>query len=121
MKPQIVKADPSKEFFAPSERCYILETWHGNADAMTFARARVTPGVTTEWHALEGVSERYIITEGTGRMEVADLAPVDVVPGDTVFIPAGVRQRITNTGTQDLIFYCVCTPPFQAGCYRPLE
>lgn len=121
MKPQIAKADETREFFAPSERCYVLETWHGAADSMTFARARVLPGVTTEWHALEGVTERYIVAEGTGRMEVGDLAPADVASGDTVFIPAGVRQRITNTGAKDLVFYCVCTPPFNPGCYRPLE
>jgi len=121
MKPEIAKADAAKEFFAPSERCFILETWQSAGDTMTIARARVTPGVTTEWHALEGVSERYVIAEGTGRMEVGDLPPAEVAPGDTIFIPAGVRQRITNTGAQDLIFYCVCTPPFQPNCYRPLE
>jgi len=121
MRPEIVKADAAQEFFAPSERCYILETWHGPADSMTIARARVTPGVTTEWHALAGVTERYIIAEGSGRMEVGDLPPADVRPGDTVFIPADVRQRITNTGAGDLVFYCVCTPPFRPDCYRPLE
>lgn len=121
MRPRIEKADPSREFFAPSERCYILETWRAPDYSMSFARARVTPGVTTEWHALEGVVERYIITEGKGRMEVGDLPPTDVAPGDTVYIPAGVRQRITNTGPRDLVFYCVCTPPFSPDCYRPLE
>ena len=54
-------------------------------------------------------------------MEVGDLPPADVAPGDTVFIPAGVRQRITNTGSGDLVFYCICTPPFTPECYRPRE
>ena len=121
MQPKIAKANGSEEFFAPSERCFILETWHDTGDSMTFARTRVAPGVATEWHALDGVTERYIVVEGTGRMEVGDLPPTEVAPGDTVFIPAGVRQRITNTGAQDLIFYCVCTPPFNPACYRPLE
>ncbi|MGH9794397.1 MAG: cupin domain-containing protein [Candidatus Acidiferrales bacterium] len=121
MRPKIVKSDAAKEFFAEAERCYILETWRSADDAMTIARARVEPGVTTAWHALEGVTERYIIASGAGRMEVGDLPPAAVGPGDTVFIPAGVRQRITNTGATDLIFYCVCTPPFMPACYRDLE
>jgi mannose-6-phosphate isomerase-like protein (cupin superfamily) len=121
MPPKIGKCDESKEFFAAQERCYIVETWRSSDDRMTIARARVEPGVTTAWHALEGVTERYIIASGAGRMEVGDLPPTDVSPGDTVFIPAGVRQRITNTGAADLIFYCVCTPPFTPACYRDLE
>jgi mannose-6-phosphate isomerase-like protein (cupin superfamily) len=121
MQPKIVKCDAASEFFATQERCHIVETWRTSDDSMTIARARVEPGVTTAWHALDGVTERYIIASGSGRMEVGDLPPADVGPGDTVFIPAGVRQRITNTGSSDLIFYCVCTPPFTPECYRDLE
>ncbi len=121
MKPIIARADAAKEFFAEPEGCWILETWRSPEDSMTIARARVAPGVTTAWHALDGVTERYLIAGGTGRMEVGDLPPADVAPGDTVFIPAGVRQRIANTGPRDLVFYCVCTPPFAPECYRDLR
>jgi mannose-6-phosphate isomerase-like protein (cupin superfamily) len=120
MKPRVEKTDAGKEFWT-AERCWILETWRSPDDQMTIARARVAPGVTTAWHALAGVTERYIIASGRGRMEVGDLPPAEVAPGDTVFIPAGTRQRITNTGTDDLVFYCVCTPPFSPDCYRDLE
>ena len=120
MQPKIVKADAAKEFFT-DERCWIFETWSSPDDPeLSIARARVVPGVTTAWHALEGVAERYVIAEGTGRMEVGDLPPADVTPGDAVFIPPGVRQRITNTGAADLVFYCICTPRFTPACYRPL-
>lgn len=121
MKPQIAKADAAREFRAEHERCYILEMWRSDDDTLTIARARVRPRVTTAWHALDGVTERYVIAEGKGRMEVGDLPPADVAPGDTVFIPAGVRQRISNTGAGDLVFYCICPPPFTPECYRPLE
>ncbi len=121
MQPQVAKAAGNKEFFT-LERCFILETWNAPEDgALTIARARVEPGVTTQWHALEGVTERNIIAEGRGRMEVGDLPPAKVGPGDTVFVPPGVRQRITNIGQADLIFYCVCTPRFFPECYRNLE
>ena len=38
-----------------------------------------------------------------------------------VRIPAGVRQRIRNTGPTDLVFLCICTPRFEQSAYRELE
>lgn len=121
MKPAIAKFDRSKEF-STEERCYIVEMWNTPDDSgMSIAQARVERGVTTAWHALDGVDERYVITSGRGRMEVGDLPPAEVGPGDTVFVPAGARQRIANVGAQDLVFLCICTPRFTPACYQPLE
>jgi mannose-6-phosphate isomerase-like protein (cupin superfamily) len=120
MKAGILTQNLAKEF-ATSERCYIIESCNASNDRLSIARARVEPGVTTKFHCVEGTEERYIIAEGKGRVEIADLAPQEVRPGDVVLIPAGVRQRITNTGSVDLIFYCVCTPPFEQSAYRELE
>jgi len=39
--------------------------------------------------------------------------------GDVVVIPPMTSQKIANTGTTDLVFYCVCTPPFTQECYVP--
>src|SRR5215472_3382331 len=115
------KHDASKEFSTP-ERCHIIETFNSAADeSLSIARARVEPGITTAWHHVESTVERYIIAEGRGRVEVGDFPPSNVSPGDVVIIPAGVRQRITNTGDQDLIFYCVCTPRFLQQNYRTPE
>ena len=115
------KHDASKEFSTP-ERCHIIETFNSGADeSLSIARARVEPGVTTAWHKVEGTVERYIIAEGRGRVEVGDFPAEEVGPGDVVIIPAGVRQRITNIGHGDLVFYCVCTPRFQSHNYRTLE
>jgi mannose-6-phosphate isomerase-like protein (cupin superfamily) len=36
-------------------------------------------------------------------------------------IAAGERQRITNTGSQDLIFNAVCTPRFKVENYIDCE
>jgi len=120
MKPLILKQDLSKEFWT-EERCSIIESANASNDNLSIARVRVDPGITTQWHALDDTDERYIIAEGRGRIEVGNLGAQDVGPGDVVLIPAGVRQRITNTGDSDLIFYCVCTPPFQQGVYRRME
>ena len=117
MQPEIRRADPSQEF-ATRENCFILEMDNDPANPDTsIARARVRPGVTTEWHRLEGIVERYIIVRGRGRVEVGDLPPTMVSEGDVVRIPANMPQRITNVGDEDLVFLCVCTPRFVQSAY----
>jgi mannose-6-phosphate isomerase-like protein (cupin superfamily) len=112
---------PGKEFFTP-EQCYIIEVSNGADDeAASIARARVAPGVTTHWHRVKDTAERYVILEGRGRVEVGELPPQDVKPGDVVLIPPSVRQRITNTGEKDLIFLAVCTPRFRNEAYEDLQ
>ena len=107
-------------FFA--EGCFITEWWNTSADeAVSVARARVEPGVTTRWHRLRGVTERYLILYGQGRVEVGDWPPEVVGPGAVVLVPPGVRQRITNIGDADLIFLAVCTPRFTLAGYEDVE
>lgn len=119
--PEVCRPDESAEFFT-GERCHILETWNDARDpGVSVARARVEPGVTTELHVLDGVAERYLVTQGTGELELDGQSPVAIAPGDFVYIPAGVTQRITNSGADDLIFYCICTPAWREGVYRGLE
>ena len=120
MDARIRKQDPTQEFWTP-ERCFILETWNEAADpAVSVARARVERGITTQLHALDGIDERYLVVEGTGFAEIAGEVPTPVEAGDLVCIPAGVSQRITNTGSSDLAFYCICTPPFVPDAYIDL-
>lgn len=108
--------------FLTAERCFIHETYNtSNDETLSIARARVPPGVTTALHAVEGTTERYIIAEGRGRVEVGEMPSAEVGPGDVVVIPPGTRQRIRNLGSTDLIFYCVCTPRFRGKNYRSLE
>jgi mannose-6-phosphate isomerase-like protein (cupin superfamily) len=108
--------------FETLERCAILEVLNDAEDsAMSLARARVAIGVTTAWHHLIEVDERYVILQGSGLVEIGDSEPQLMQAGDAVSIPAGVRQRIQNTGDCDLIFYAVCTPRFTPECYVHLE
>ena len=117
MQPEIRRADATQEF-ATQENCFILEVANDASDSeVSIARARVRPGVSTTWHRLEGIVERYIIVRGKGRVEVGDLPPTIVSEGDVVRIPADVRQRITNVGDEDLVFLCICTPRFDQSAY----
>jgi mannose-6-phosphate isomerase-like protein (cupin superfamily) len=120
MNVRIVQPDLASESMTP-ERCLILESWNDESDpSVSIARSRVTPGVTTQLHSLD-VDERYVIVAGHGEVEIGDLAPTAVGPRDVVVIPAGAPQRITNSGGEDLVFYCVCSPRFQPDAYRALE
>jgi len=120
-RPCIARAADRAEFHF-REGCYITEQWNVADDpALSLARARVPPGARTRRHCLEGVTERYLILEGAGRVEVDGLAASTVGPGDVVLIPPGVAQRITSTGDTDLVFVAACTPRFRSECYRDLE
>ena len=85
--------------------------------AVSIARARVEPGVTTKAHHLDGIQEIYLIVKGKGRVDIEGLKSAEVVEGDIVVIPSGKSQQITNVGKTDLIFYCVCTPSFMQDRY----
>lgn len=120
MREGIFRFSPNDEYFF-EEGCFILELYNSSEDpAVSIARARVEPAGTTRLHRLEGVTERYVILEGVGSVEVGALLPQNVGPGDVVLIPPGCPQRITNTGTSDLVFLAVCSPRFTSDVYQKL-
>jgi mannose-6-phosphate isomerase-like protein (cupin superfamily) len=118
---QVVRNDATPEYYF-EERCYITEWWNSADDeAASIARARVVPGVATRLHRLRGVTERYVILEGTGQVTVGDGPAEAVGPGDVVVIPPDTAQRIANTGATDLVFLAICTPRFRASIYEAAE
>lgn len=121
MQTAIIHPDEVQEFWF-HEGCHILEISNQNDDPdVSIARARVAPGATTHWHKLDGVAERYLIIKGTGNVEIGLLEARTVEPGDFVRIPPDTRQRIHNTGKDDLVFYAICTPRFTPDCYQTIE
>lgn len=121
MNETIRRINLSTEFYTP-EGCYIIELSNTPDDAdASIARARVAPGVTTRWHRLRGTAERYCIVSGRARVEVGKLPPQELDAGDVVLIPPMCRQRITNLGTEELIFLAICTPRFSNHAYEDIE
>jgi mannose-6-phosphate isomerase-like protein (cupin superfamily) len=117
-----VRPQDEQSEFMSDEGCWILETWNDVSDpAVSIARARVLPGVTTKLHRLTNVAERYLIVAGKGVVRVGASVEQEVNPGDVVVIPPDTPQQITNTASTDLIFYCVCTPRFTPGCYQSMQ
>ena len=102
------------------ERCYIRELLNdARAPENSLAISRVEPGVSTQWHRLS-VAEYYVVIEGEGDMELGNDAPFRIGPGDSVAIPPGTPQRVTNCGGTALVFYCLCAPRFTPSCYEAL-
>lgn len=121
MKERIEKQNLKKEYYT-AEKCYITEISNTPDDPdVSIARARVEPGVTTRWHRLKGTLERYFVISGRGLVEVGKQPPQEVSAGDIVLMPPMCRQRITNIGTDDLIFLAICTPRFTQDVYEDIE
>ena len=119
MQSCVVKPDKSAEYYF-KEGCHILEVLNSADDpALSIARARVAPGVTTRLHALKGTAERYYILSGEGQVTVGELVQ-SVDEGDVVCIAPGAAQQITNTSNVDLIFLALCTPRFEFDNYLEL-
>ena len=121
MKCSVLRPDSSAEYYT-AERCHILEMSNSSADeALSIAKARVEPGVTTAWHRVRQTAERYVILAGEGLVEVGSELREPVGVGDVVLIPPDVEQRITNTGDADLEFLALCTPRFRPQNYQDTE
>jgi len=121
MKTVILPFTPADEYFF-AEGCHIVELSNRADDpAVSIARARVEPGMTTRLHRLHGVTERYVILQGEGLVDVGELQGRAVGQGAVVVIPPLSPQRITNTGSEDLIFLAICTPRFTPACYEDLD
>jgi mannose-6-phosphate isomerase-like protein (cupin superfamily) len=120
MQPYILKANEDDEYYF-AEGCFILELSNTAVDAaVSIARARVKPGVTTQLHRLQGVVERYVLLAGVGRAVIGGLDPQTVRAGDVVIIPPECPQQITNIGDDDLVFLAICSPRFQHEVYEAM-
>lgn len=121
MQPDVIRPDERDEYYF-REGCYILEVSNSPLDPdLSIARARLAPGQRTRRHRLEGVTERYLIVQGEGRVSVGEGVARQVRAGDVVLIPPGVTQSIENIGNHDLVFHALCTPRFTPDCYRDVE
>lgn len=117
-----IKACETAQEYYFVEGCFITELSNSADDPhVSIARARLESGKTTRWHYLRDTSERYVILQGKGLVEVGDLPAQSVVTGDVVIIPPQVRQRISNTGTEDLVFLAICAPRFTPAVYVDID
>ncbi|MCK4744122.1 MAG: cupin domain-containing protein [Sulfuriflexus sp.] len=83
---------------------------HG-VQAQSLAEARVAIGGKTQLHRHANSEELYHITSGCGMMTRGNDV-FSVQTGDTVCILPGTPHCIENTGNEDLVILCCCSPAY---------
>ena len=59
--------------------------------------------------------------KNAGLVYIGDEPAKMVEVGDVVVIPAGVKQKIYNSGACDLVFLAICSPRFTTDCYEDCD
>lgn len=120
MEAQVFHNDPNSEYFT-RENCFITEILNTkDYTQVSIAQARIEPGVSTEPHVLRCLDEIYYVLSGEGRATVNQKS-FDLKPGTTLLIPRGSIQSAVNTGEEDLVFLCICSPRFSEENYSSLH
>jgi mannose-6-phosphate isomerase-like protein (cupin superfamily) len=79
--------------------------------AQSLAEALLEPGQATQRHHHERSEEIYLVTKGSGELEV-DGETRRVRRGDAILIPPGSSHTLENDGTSELTVLCMCSPPY---------
>ena len=95
-----------------SEIREILAPGNSSLNNQSLAEARVSPGKSTKMHYHIMTEEIYYILRGRALIEVGNEIN-KAGEGDGIVILPGQRHKIWNTGTEDLVFLCCCSP-----CYK---
>jgi mannose-6-phosphate isomerase-like protein (cupin superfamily) len=99
----------SVEPFATKDGSTIRELHHTSAQSL--AEATLEPDQATQRHYHRQSEEIYLVTKGSGSLEV-DGETRRVRPGDAILIPPGAWHTLENDGTSELTILCMCAPPY---------
>jgi len=97
------------EAYVTKDGSTIRELHHTTQQSL--AEATLEPGQATERHYHAVSEEIYVVTKGSGSMEIEGEVR-RVAKGDAVLIPPGAWHTLENDGTSELIFLCCCAPPY---------
>jgi len=94
-----------------SEIREILAPRNSSLRNQSLAGARVSPGKNTIQHYHIESEEIYYILQGKGQIGVEGEVR-EIIEGDGIAIMPGQSYRIWNTGVEDLVFLCYCSPSY---------
>ncbi len=77
----------------------------------SLAEEILPPGCAVAPHHHRELEEIYYITSGRGVMTVGDESR-EVVSGDAVYVPRGLKHSLANTGSEPIRLLLVCGPAF---------
>ena len=78
---------------------------------VTITRVAVEPGATQDRHAHESAEQIWLVEQGNGRLLLANGESEPLAHGDVIRTPPGEVHGLTNTGTTELIYISVTSPP----------
>jgi uncharacterized cupin superfamily protein len=80
---------------------------------------RVSPGRSfCPYHAHSSQFEFYWVISGRGEARDAT-GQTAIEPGDAFLFKPGEAHQMTNTGSEDLVFYVIADNPFGESCHYP--
>ena len=94
--------------------CEIIHPINNPKDPDTpysLAHAFLLPGKQSSPHLLNRSTETFIFIQGIGEM-VIEGKKETVRKGSIVVVPSGKEQYLVNTGSENLEFYCIVSPPW---------
>ena len=81
--------------------------------------SRIPPGKSPcPYHSHSAQWEFYHVISGTGSIRHQE-GETDIEPGDAFVFRPGEPHRITNTGSEDLIFMVMADNPVGESCHYP--
>ncbi|HVS86436.1 MAG TPA: cupin domain-containing protein [Gaiellaceae bacterium] len=95
--------------FTTKDGSTIRELHH--TELQSLAEATLEPGQATERHYHGRTEEIYVVTKGSGSLEI-DGETKRLARGEAALIPAGAWHTFENDGTSELVFLCCCAPPY---------
>ena len=96
MKPRIVRAAKGETKQAPAD-WFVGTVWQDQVfvpedpSRLRVTRVTFTPGGRTNWHT-HAVGQVLYVLSGAGRYQLEGEPVQEILPGDTVIIPAGARH-----------------------------
>lgn len=110
------RADVTKDTMEWGSLEWLSSSRNGNAQSTTMGRVVIYPGCCNPRHAHTTCEEVIYLQKGSVRHTAGDQS-VDMGPGDTIVIAAGVFHNAINTGNVDaemIVVYPTGTRDFAA-------
>ena len=77
----------------------------------SIALATLKPRKKTLRHIHETSAEFYYVTRGVGIIQLnSKKEPIE--ENTLIYIPTRTKHTVTNTGKEDLLILCICSPPY---------
>lgn len=102
------------ESYITKDGSRITELMHPALHAVmsqSLAEANIPAGVATHLHLHKTSEEIYHVVSGNGLMTLGE-ENISISAGNTVCIAPGTSHCVENTGTEDLIILCSCSPAY---------